>query len=280
MADPSRAIATRASGLRLLPAPVVTLLWSPPIRALFARLPVARRIYDGWRRPHPFDARFGVDTSGSVAAELCAPELAQQISPYGGSQPSIVRRALRALPDPAAYAFVDVGCGKGRPLIVASELPFTQLLGVELNAGLAETGRRNAAVIASRHPERTAIRIHVGDATAVQPPASRVVYFLYHPFGRTLVETFLRNVERHLGEALTHAFVVYYNPVHGDVMDNSPQLARWSAESCAYAADEIGFGPDLSDAVVIWQTRPARFAPREGAEQPIAVSGERADLAR
>lgn len=274
----STATTVRASGLGLLPARLVTLLWSPSIRTVFARLPVARRIYDGWMRRHPFDARFGVETSGSVAAEICAPAMAQHISPYGGSQPSIVRRALQGLPEPRSYAFVDVGCGKGRPLIVASELPFAQVLGVELSETLAGVGRANAAAIALRHPERTPIQIQVGDATVVQPPANQVVFFLYHPFGRALVEAFVRSLEHHLGRALQHAFVVYYNPVHAAVMDDSAHLARWSASSWPYAPDEVGFGPDLSDTVVIWQTIPARFAPVDGAARPITVSGERAEL--
>jgi SAM-dependent methyltransferase len=269
----------RASGLGLLPFRLVALLWNPSLRTVLGRLPVARRIYDGWMRHHPFDARFGVETSGSVAAEVCAPGLAQHISPYGGSQPSIVRRALHSLPETHSYAFVDVGCGKGRPLIVASELPFAHVLGVELSETLAGVGRANASLIARSHPERTPIQIQVGDATAVRPPAGKVVYFLYHPFGRGLVETFVRNLEHHLGGTLQHAFVVYYNPVHGTVMDRSPHLARWSANSWPYAPDEVGFGPDLTDTVVIWQTRPARFAPLDGAARPITVAGERAELA-
>jgi len=269
---------TREADTPTMRASVLAFLWRPSVRTVLARLPVARRIYDGWTRPHPFDALLGIDTSGSVAASVCAPERAHEISAYGGSQPSIVRRTLHALPEHARYAFMDIGCGKGRPLVVASEFPFRRIVGVELSSMLAAIGRANAAAVTTRHPDRTPIEVDVGDATAVDAPADRVVYFLYHPFGRGLIEAFLRNVERHLDGPVEHAFIVYYNPVHGEVMDESARLVRWSSEMFPYSREEIGFGPDLADTVVVWQTRPERYAARPAAQRAIAVTGDKADL--
>lgn len=247
--------------------------WVPPIRSFLVRLPLFRRIYDGWSRRHPFDVALGIDTSGSVPAAECAPdaETAAKISPYGGSQPSIVRAGLALLPDHAQYAFVDLGCGKGRPLAVASEFPFRRVSGIEFAPKLAEIARRNARVIAGRHPERTAIIVDVGDATLVVPPAPFVVYFMYHPFGRLLVRALAANIERQLGGQLQHAFLVYYNPVHGAVFDESARFSRWHAETVPYAPGELGYGPDIRDTFVIWQTVPGRYPARTGATRRIVV---------
>lgn len=252
-------------------------LWAPPVRSVLVRLPLFRNIYDGWRRQHPFDAQHGIDTSGSVPAEDCAPDaaMAKQISPYGGSQPSIVRAGVASLPDHDRFAFVDLGCGKARPLMVASEFPFRRLVGVEISPALADVARRNAAVIARRYPDRTPIEIQVADATAVSPPAERVVYFMYHPFGRGLVSALVDNIERQLGQGLQHAFFVYYNPVHADVLDRSLRFSRWHATTVPYAPDELGFGPDLSDTLVIWQTSPEQYRPRPGATRPLIIDEAR-----
>jgi len=246
-------------------------LWAPPVKSFLVRLPIFRRIYDGWRRQHPFDAAHGLDTSGSVAATECAPDaaMAAQMSPYGGSQPSIVRAGLAPLPDHDQFAFVDLGCGKARPLMVASEFPFRRLVGVEIAPPLAEIARRNAAVIAGRYPDRTPIEIQVGDATSVSPPAERVVYFMYHPFGRALVSALVDNIERQLGNGLRQAFFVYYNPVHGDVLDRSPRFSRWLARTVPYAPDELGFGPAISDTLVTWQTTPEQYLPQPGAKRRL-----------
>jgi SAM-dependent methyltransferase len=252
---------------------IYELFWTPSIRQVLVRIPLMRRIYDGWTRQHPFDKAHGTDTSGSVPAVECAPDtkMAARISPYGGSQPSIVRQGLLALPDHEQYAFVDLGCGKGRPLVVASEFSFNRLIGVEIAPKLAAIARANAAAIARRHPHRRPIEIEVGDATAVQAPAEYTVYFMYHPFERSLVAALLSNIEHHLGKVLRHAFFVYYNPVHGDVLDQSEYFVRWSAEMVPYSQLELGYGPDLQDTLVTWQTLPARYAPRPGADRHILV---------
>lgn len=250
-------------------------LWAPPLKSLLVRLPFVRRIYDGWRRVHPFDAAYGIETSGSVTAGDCAPNavMAAQISPYGGSQPTIVRRSLAWLPDHGQYAFVDLGCGKGRPLVVASEFPFRRLLGIEIAPELAGVARANAAVIAAAFPDRTAIEIQIGDATAVSLPGELAVYFMYHPFHRSLVISLVANLESQLEAGLQHAFLVYYNPVHGELLDSSPRFSRWCAATLPYAPAEIGYGPDLEDTFVIWQTVPERYPPWPRAARAIIVDG-------
>ncbi len=249
-------------------------LWAAPLKPLLERVPLIRRIYNGWGRVHPFDLALGIDASGFVPAAECAADSvpAAKINAYGGSQPSIVRAALASLPEPQRYAFVDIGCGKGRPLVVASEFAFQRVVGVELAPRLAQSARANAATIAARYPGRTPIEVQVGDATAVSPPADRVVYFLYNSFSQPLVKALVENIERQLQNQLQHAFFVCYNPVHGDVMDQSPHFARWSAKTIRYAADELGYGPDLEDTLVIWQSVPERYPPHADAARRIAVS--------
>ncbi len=197
----------------------------PPVRRIAARLPLVGRIY-GARR-HPFDVANGTDTSGFIAAENLAPNAAAaaQMNPYAGSQPSIVRASLALLLDHQDYAFVDLGCGKGRPLIVASGFAFHRLVGVEITPRLAEIARANAAVIAARHPDRPPIEIEVSDAPKVEPPAGEVVYFLYHPFPRSVTAALVATLERQLASGrLRHFFLIYYDPVWGDIMDASPSL--------------------------------------------------------
>jgi hypothetical protein len=67
-------------------------------------------------------------------------------------------------------------------------------------------------------------------------------------------------------------FVVYCNPVFGDVLDASPALSRWYANLIPYDPAEIGFGPDQEDTVVIWHSaRHARPTPHSRTERKIAI---------
>lgn len=40
------------------------------------------------------------------------------------------------------YTFVDIGCGKGRAVLLASEVRFREIVGIELNTKLAVLARK------------------------------------------------------------------------------------------------------------------------------------------
>ena len=255
--------------------PVVSaIVKHPPVRALLGKMPGVQFLYSsGWDRLHPFDRAHGTDTGGFVSAEhLPANEAARAHAVcYAGSQPGALRRALAALPAIDSCAFLDLGCGKGRALLVASEFPFRDILGVELSPPLAEIARHNADIIARRFPQRTAVRIVVADASTFPLPAGDLVLFLYHPFGAALVAKVVAGVEAALIAERRSIYIAYYNPVAGHCFDGSLLLRRRFARMIPYAAEERGYGPDEADVVVIWQSEDAP-SPTETANARIVVA--------
>lgn len=257
-----------------------------------ARFELVRRIlfkYSGRKskrinRVHPFDIQYHVDTSGWLHGALLGSgderdPLAN--SGYGGSQPSIIRAALNLIPEKEKTAFVDLGCGKGRALIVASEFSFRSVTGIEISPELAQIAERNARVLAQEHPERTQIRIVTGDALDIDSlPSGDLAIYLYHPFGKSLIERLLSNIEYALGQERRTIYVIYYNPVWGQVFDGSSLLRRISATTTPYDATEIEYGPDSNDVVIIWQD--SHNAPSdvpEEAARRIVLAGWHAELA-
>lgn len=235
---------------------VATVVRLAPVRRLLDRIFGAQALYgSGWERTHPFDRQHGTDTSGCVAADELPPDEAARAHAicYAGSQPSLLRQALAELWPVDSFTFVDLGCGKGRALLVASEFPFRDILGVELSAPLARIAGDNAVLFARRFPQRTAISVAVADASTFPLPAGNLVLFLYHPFGAALVARVARAVEAALASGRRSVCVVYYNPVAGHCFDASKPLLRRYARMLPYAAEERGYGPDPSDLVVIWQ---------------------------
>ena len=231
-------------------------LHRPRVRRSIERVPVVRRHYTGWLRTHPIDRLYGVDSSGIVPVEKLGvdPRVARHMSPYAGSQPSIVRRAIATLPDLEEHCFIDLGCGKGRPLVVASEFPFRRIVGVELAQDLVAVAHRNAAEIRRRFPARPPIEVVADDATRFPLPDGKVVLFIYHSFDAQFLFRVVAAAEVTLAGSLQHLFVVYYNPIWGAVLDRSPALQRWYAATLPYDSAELGFGPDREDSVVIWQS--------------------------
>ena len=206
---------------------------------------------------HPIDRQYGIDTSGYLGLQQLQSGKSSDVynACYCGSQPSIVRKALQVLPDHHNFSFLDLGCGKGRALAVASEFPFRRIVGVELVPSVVSTARANAEVIRSRFPDRTPIEIVEGDAMTTAIPDGRVVIFFYHPFYRKIMKGVLRNIEKWLSRSKSKAFVVYCTPFYFDLYDKSRLFRRFYVGMMGYEAHERGTGFDDSDeAVAIWQS--------------------------
>lgn len=234
--------------------PVVNI---PCVKSVLSALPVSRALYGSkWDRKHPFDRIHGTDTSGFLYGDdlLTGHPAEAHGSPYAGVQPSILRTVLATLPRLETSTFIDLGCGKGRPMLIASEVPFRDIVGVELSPPLAEAAQRNAVTIARRYPQRTPVRVEIGDATAYPIPAGNVVLFIYNSFDRELMLKVVEGVEAALkSDDQRSIYVVYCNPASGDCFDASPLLTRRFAQTLPYMDEEKGFAEDTEDAVIVWQ---------------------------
>jgi len=153
---------------------------------------------------HPFDLKFGVNTSGLVdGTELFTGHEHDAFNTaYWGVSPSrareVLRRWIETLPPARVedYTFVDVGCGKGRMLLLASELPFRQVIGVELNGELASIAATNAEVWRETHPAAASIQVFHQDAAKIARPAGNCLFFLYNPFGPEVLQKLLAHLEQ------------------------------------------------------------------------------------
>ena len=82
-----------------------------------------------------FDHVFGIETRKREPGIRGNPfEDATAYTPLGIFRPL---KSIRALNVRAGDVFLDLGCGKGRALALASLFPFTRIIGVELGASLA-----------------------------------------------------------------------------------------------------------------------------------------------
>lgn len=206
---------------------------------------------------HPFDKKYGITTSGFLPGSVL--RLGYPLgkstadSAYLGDQPSIIRRALEALSHHEDATFLDVGCGKGRALVVASEFPLRSIIGVEICPELANVAKKNAQVIARNFPRRTPISVVDGNALDYTLPEGNLIIFLYNPFGERMISRLLENIENAVLKNDNSIWVIYTNPVCGYVFDRSSALSRILSETIPYDRSELGFGPDSSEVVSIWQ---------------------------
>ena len=203
---------------------------------------------------HPFDQMHGVDTSGLVPAKHLVTGHAndEHVTAYYGVAPSILRALIghwrETIPRHpiSRYTFVDVGSGKGRGLLVASEYRFHKVVGIELNPALAATARQNVAHwTTSRAADPTSepiapIEIVEGDALDFQFPATPVLLFLFHPFEAPVLRQLLRRIETQLtapsmtgsspraGKKMPEPAldIIYVNAECANVLDRNPAFTQ------------------------------------------------------
>jgi hypothetical protein len=191
---------------------------------------------------HAFDREHGVDTSGLIRGEALATGSRNDLwnTAYYGIGVSVFHRVLEQVParfrDGAT--FIDLGCGKGRALLLASEYPFRQVVGVEIVPSLHGIALENATRYVSRHREAPPIDVLLGDAARYVFPNGPLLLYLYHPFCRPVLERVLKNLGESLERERREVAVVYINDELRDALDRAPFLERiWKATVAMDAMD-------------------------------------------
>lgn len=156
-------------------------------------------------RTERFDASHGVDTSTPFESweieEIDEAGLLNNYR-YSPSPAATLRKVISATP--VTYedvAFVDLGSGKGRVLLVASEFPFKRIIGVEYSEHLCSIAERNIGQYSSASQKCDVFEIRHEDATKFEIPDDAGVFYFYEPFSPPLAMKVLENIERSLARA-------------------------------------------------------------------------------
>jgi len=141
-----------------------------------------------------FDTTRGTDTSGTtrlwqltIQSDNAASGVGYQATPEAEFHWAV--DALKI--EPADFRFIDLGCGKGRTLIMAAEFGFQEVIGVEFAQELAETARRNLLRLGVPNHQ-----IHHSDAAQFRFPDGNLVVYLYNPFGPDVLSKVLDSLSR------------------------------------------------------------------------------------
>lgn len=181
----------------------------------------AARKYLGRSTTDKFDVTWGTDTSGIVALWSLKTTSRNAIfgHPYEATDEQELVQAVGLLgEDLGTFTFIDLGCGKGRTLIVAGQLGFGKVLGVEFAAELVEIARKNLAKLGL-----TGVVVQA-DAADFQFPSSDLIVYLFNPFSRKVMERVVANLR--ICEA-KELYVIYNNPNCAEILDSSGFLKRF-----------------------------------------------------
>jgi SAM-dependent methyltransferase len=185
------------------------------------------------------DRRLGVRTRGEPSGpanepldpEVIAAATYRDSIAYGPTPAHHFLRLLSSLPIAVAadFTFVDIGCGKGLTLLLASDHGFQPVIGVELDPRLVDIARDNVRTyLAEPARHERVIDVVQHDAADYELPPGPTIAFMFNPFGESTLRDVVKNMERSLRRSPRPFYLAYYNPVHREVLDESPMLRRLS----------------------------------------------------
>jgi SAM-dependent methyltransferase len=200
---------------------------------------------------HPFDQLHGTDTSGLIPGSVIVQGTSakvEELTAYYGVAPSILHGLLdiwlhRTDPAPIEKTvFLDIGAGKGRAMLLASQVPFLRVEGVELNPDLARIASANISLWNNdlQANALSTLSLHHADATTHPLPPEPTLAFLFHPFELPILRRFLRYVERSISNNPRPFDLLYANAEHDSHLDHHPAFTRlWIGPVAMTPADHL-----------------------------------------
>ena|SRR5271157_297737 len=117
--------------------------------------------------------------------------------------------------------FLDVGCGKGLTLMLASNYRFKKIIGVENSPELCEIARNNVELFKTQTEDQINIEVVECDAATFDIPGDADIIYLMNPFNGTILRQFLSNLQKSLYIVPRPVLLIYSWPVYGEVIDET-----------------------------------------------------------
>jgi hypothetical protein len=147
--------------------------------------------------------------------------------PYFASEPWIFEQIMQALPgDLSQFTFVDLGSGKGRALLMASDYPFRRIVGVEFMPELNVAAQKNIATYSSDRQRCRQIQSLCMDARDFKFPLEPLVLYLFNPFSESTFAQVLESLRHSIEQAPRTVYIAYRFPEFQSLLAKSIWLEK------------------------------------------------------
>ena len=124
------------------------------------------------------------------------------------------------------FTFIDLGSGKGRTLLMASDYPFRRIVGVELLPSLHHIAQENLRQYKSESQRCFALETICADASAFPFPEDPLVIYLFNPFPESGMRQVVANLEHSLRACPRQVYILYHNPLLEYVLSEGALLRK------------------------------------------------------
>lgn len=176
-----------------------------------------------------FDSEHGVDTAAHIQLgdlEINSRNVREGCH-YAPTSPKYFKEMMPHLNiRHEQFTFVDIGCGKGLVLLLASAYPFRRIIGVEFSDELSLIASRNLVAYAGELQGCKDIQCVCMDAVEYAFPCERLVIYFYNSFKGEVLKQFAANIAQTIADHPRDVFIVYNNPTEPDVFDTIQSIER------------------------------------------------------
>ncbi len=124
------------------------------------------------------------------------------------------------------FTFIDMGSGKGRALLLASEYAFRRIVGVEILPELHAIAEENFRRYKSDTQKCSRLESWCGDARAFEFPDEPTLLYLFNPFYEPVLRDVLAKLQKSLEEHPRKFVLLYANPVSDHIPRSAAFLTK------------------------------------------------------
>lgn len=173
-----------------------------------------------------FDLKYGTDTARNLslnAMEVVGSNKARATWAESTQQRPF-RKLMRHLQLPFKGDFIDLGSGKGKVLLLASQYPFKNILGVEFAEELNAICRENIRLYARKKPLRDNIQVITADVVDYRFSGREEMIYISNPFDGIILGQVLHNIVASLNANDRPLWIVYSTAIHRSALDECAYL--------------------------------------------------------
>jgi SAM-dependent methyltransferase len=175
-----------------------------------------------------FDWKHGTDTMKWVDVDLfeTASQNKSRAVRYQATKVRPLAKLLGELRLPTTGSFVDLGCGKGRVLLIASQLGYRRVVGVEFCAHLCRQARENVDRFRARHPNCSPIDVIESDVALYRFAGDESFLFMYNPFDEVVLKQMMDNIRNSVRRMPREIWLIYNTPIQHETIQRKGDFGR------------------------------------------------------
>tara|TARA_Y100000768_G_scaffold385972_1_gene373294 strand:+ start:193 stop:837 length:645 start_codon:yes stop_codon:yes gene_type:complete len=123
---------------------------------------------------------------------------------------SVIKESFSSISDHKKLIFIDVGCGKGKAVLLALDFNFKKIIGVEINKNLSKICNEN---IKNYKFSKNKKNISIINKNALDYKVTdENVFFFFDPFSENILNIFLKKIISSIKKRKRVIYIIYANP--------------------------------------------------------------------